>query len=85
MAEKEDRGKLNAYNEIPVKMRDYYYDAYSTDSNIKDTFDDMAKDLNDVNDKLKKELENGKNSKLKTAMKTDVKQETGKGKDINKK
>lgn len=64
MAEEKEKGKVNNYNGITVKQRDYYYDRETTDAGLQKAFGDMLAGLKDVNIKLKKELKNEKPAKL---------------------
>lgn len=61
---KENKGKISSYNDIPVKQREYYYDREETDKVIQKDFGDILANLRDMNQKVKKEAEEGETPKL---------------------
>lgn len=80
MPDKKAKGKWNNYTEIPVNMRDYYYDRHETDKPLQNDFGDMLADLRGLNDKLKGELKKGEKIKIDISGDEENK---GKGKDLN--
>ena len=59
-------GTVKDYNKQAAKLYPAhpYYDRDTTDKDPRKDFDDSFKELKGVNDKLKKELEDGKSSKI---------------------
>src|SRR6056297_2796904 len=64
MAKDKKKGKMNDYNQIPVKQKEYYYDREETDKDIQKDFGDMLSGLKDMNKDLKKRAEKGEKPKL---------------------
>jgi len=65
MAEKKEfKGITGSYNGIPVKKRKYYYN-YNDETDLDKGFSDSFSELKAFNTKLKTELENKKETKLK--------------------
>jgi hypothetical protein len=51
------QGVVTTYNDLAVEQLPMYYDRVETDRVFQIMFDNAFKGLNDMNDKLKKELE----------------------------
>jgi len=60
----DSKGKVNDYNKISVKQKEYYYDRDETDKGIQKDFGDMMADLKATSMKFKDELNRGKPAKL---------------------
>ena len=65
MADKNKKGTVSSYNEIPVTVRDYYYDRNETDKTLRKHIGDMFVNLEIANYKLKKELDKEKKTEVK--------------------
>jgi len=59
-----EKGVINNYNGIPTTIRDYYYDLDDTDKKLRKDIGDSLATLKIANNKLKKELDTEKDTKL---------------------
>lgn len=62
--DKEKKGVINNYNQIPTTVMDYYYDKDETDKKLRKDIGDNLVNLTIVNNKLKKELDAEKKTKV---------------------